>query len=204
MKIVTDCLSDKVTYWAVRLSSVQLKMTFLLHSSIPLIRSSSARNPLPEENVKSCDIVLQQCLKFSPKKQKCRPCWNVKTNSKKACLETIISITKHLWTWNMRYKDWFYSLIKPIHVNLFLAVQNRSMGDLVPCLLACLLGPLPLTIRVFRTLQSDLETCDLLGTVPTSSSFSYLVSPHCTESSPCWPAQWAGTPASCPPKLLKE
>ena len=39
--------------------------------------------------------------------------------------------------------------------NLFLAVQNSSIGDLVPCLLAWLVGPAPLTIRVFTTLQSD-------------------------------------------------
>ena len=33
----------------------------------------------------------------------------------------------------------------------FLAVQNSSIGDLVPCLVC----PLPLTIRVFTTLQSE-------------------------------------------------
>ena len=33
----------------------------------------------------------------------------------------------------------------------FLAVQNSSIGDLVPCLL----GLTPLTIRVFTILQSD-------------------------------------------------
>ena len=37
----------------------------------------------------------------------------------------------------------------------FLAVHNSSIGDLVPCLVLCLLCLTPLTIRVFTTLQSD-------------------------------------------------
>ena len=37
----------------------------------------------------------------------------------------------------------------------FLAVHNSSIGDLVPCLVLCLLCLTPLTIRVFTTLQSE-------------------------------------------------
>ena len=38
---------------------------------------------------------------------------------------------------------------------LSLAVQNSSIGDLVPWLFGWLVCPAPLTIRVFTTLQSD-------------------------------------------------
>ena len=37
----------------------------------------------------------------------------------------------------------------------FLAVQNSSIGDLVPCSIGRSLGWAPLTIRVFTTLHSD-------------------------------------------------
>ena len=44
---------------------------------------------------------------------------------------------------------------------LFLAVQNSSIGDLVPCLV----GRAPLTIRVFTTLQSDPMTSSMVRLV---------------------------------------
>ena len=48
-----------------------------------------------------------------------------------------------IWIWSM----WLCFL--------FLTVQNSSIGDLVPWLVGWSVGPLPLTIRVFTTLQSE-------------------------------------------------
>ena len=45
-----------------------------------------------------------------------------------------------------------------LFVYFFLAVHNSSIGDHVPCLVRLLVGPAPLTIRVFTTLQSVVQS----------------------------------------------
>ena len=52
---------------------------------------------------------------------------------------------------NIYFFVYFLEYGQCIFSGIFLAVQNSSIGDLVPCLV----GLAPLTIRVFTTLQSD-------------------------------------------------
>ena len=156
-----DCISDN---WEPEFMTIFV--TWQLRVTLDSIRNSCdvllTTSLISVGRIESCDIVAYdqkfcKTLLIIMGRVKIKRCCCRRSENKMTLLPTSFAKHCYLSTWaecksyDIVTDDQKFCQKLIICRYLFLAVQNSSIGDIVPCLL----GLLPLTIRVFTTLQSD-------------------------------------------------